>query len=76
MTALVTQKNEVILSLLYFFLKSKITKYIYIYIYFFFFLVEKEEEGEEKIDFYFFYQIYQVNIFLSNTGSNYLSISK
>ena len=75
MTALVTQKNEVILSLLYFFKKSKITKYIYIYIYFFF-LVEKEEEGEEKIDFYFFYQIYQFNIFLSNTGSNYLSISK
>ena len=74
MTALVTQKNEVILSLLYFFLKSKITKYIYIYIYIY--LVEKEEEGEEKIDFYFFYQIYQVNIFLSNTGSNYLSISK
>ena len=72
MTALVSQKKEVILSLLNLKIKIKIQNNNF----FFFFLVEKEEEGEEKIDFYFFYQIYQVNIFLSNTGSNYLSISK
>ena len=73
MTALVSQKKEVILSLLNFKKKIKIQNNNF---FFFFFFLEKEEEGEEKIDFYFFYQIYQVNIFLSNTGSNYLSISK